>query len=103
MCTVSTVLSVYTPVSIYDTLMHRCLCSNVLLTAVDFFAGIISLSSIRQPDLAPFYRLNITATDGVYIAFCEVNIRVTSANKHTPVFQQAKYEVGEQNTKSSSS
>lgn len=63
---------------------------------VDFhlnFTGVISLSSLRKPDLDTGYRLNVSVTDGVFTAFTRVVINVHNSNNHIPTFAHAVYDM----------
>ena len=55
--------------------------------------GIISLSSLRQPDLLATYILNVSVTDGVFTNFARVKITVRNANSHVPNFEHVTYSV----------
>ncbi|KAM5172175.1 protocadherin Fat 2 [Mantella aurantiaca] len=56
-------------------------------------SGVISLSNLCRNSLDLFYKLQISASDGVYRDTVPVFINVTHANKHTPSFQQDVFEV----------
>ncbi len=57
------------------------------------FAGAISLSSLRKPDLQPSYTLNVSVTDGVFTAFTRVTVIVQNSNAHAPVFPHPVYDM----------
>ena len=72
--------------------------------AIQEFTGIISLSSLRKPELLPSYTLNVSVTDGVFTAFTRVRIAVESSNAHVPAFVQSVYDVDvAENTKKGTS
>ncbi len=58
-----------------------------------FITGVISLSSLRKPDLEASYLLNVSVTDGVFTAFTRVLINVQNSNNHAPAFPHAVYDV----------
>ena len=58
-----------------------------------FVAGVISLSSLRKPDLQADYTLNVSVTDGVFTAFTRVMITVQNSNNHAPTFPHAVYDM----------
>ena len=60
---------------------------------IDDKTGILSLSSLRKPELLPSYTLNISVTDGVFSSFARVKVTVRNSNGHVPVFSHVLYEV----------
>ena len=59
---------------------------------IDALSGVISLSSLRTPDLlASNYVLNVSVTDGVFTNFARVKITVRHANSHVPRFERGVY------------
>ncbi|CAM5108710.1 unnamed protein product [Eretmochelys imbricata] len=55
--------------------------------------GIISISNPRKQTLKRLYNLNVSVSDGVFRSSAQVQITVTGANLHSPVFSQNEYEV----------
>ncbi|XP_042697901.2 protocadherin Fat 1 isoform X7 [Chrysemys picta bellii] len=55
--------------------------------------GIISISNPRKQTLKHLYNLNVSVSDGVFRSSAQVQITVTGANLHSPVFSQNEYEV----------
>ncbi|XP_074848983.1 protocadherin Fat 1 isoform X2 [Carettochelys insculpta] len=55
--------------------------------------GIISISNLRKQTLKPLYNLDVSVSDGVFRSSAQVQITVTGANLHSPVFSQNEYEV----------
>ena len=55
--------------------------------------GIISLSSLRIPQLESNDQLNISVTDAVFTAFALVLITVHKSNNHAPMFPHLMYDV----------
>ena len=53
----------------------------------------ISLSSLRKPDLQASYTLNVSVTDGVFTAFTRVMITVRNSNNHAPCFPHPIYDM----------
>ena len=60
---------------------------------IDENSGILSLSSLRRPDLQPSYQLNVSVTDGVFTNFARVNITVDSSNNFVPTFTHSIFDV----------
>ncbi|XP_075052740.1 protocadherin Fat 1 isoform X1 [Mixophyes fleayi] len=60
---------------------------------IDSKSGIISVSHLRKEVLQAFYILNVSVSDGVFRSSSQVRIAVTSANIHSPTFEQSQYEV----------
>lgn len=56
-------------------------------------SGIITVSNVHQLTQQSTYKLNISATDGVYSSYAQVMIEIESANHHNPVFTRTVYEV----------
>ena len=61
--------------------------------AIDDKMGIVTLSSLRKPDLLPSYILNVSVTDGVFTNFARVIITVRNSNSHAPRFEHVVYDV----------
>lgn len=60
---------------------------------IDEHTGIISLSSLRRPDLQPSYQLNVSVTDGVFTNFARVVVTVESSNNYVPTFTHSIFDV----------
>uniref|UniRef100_A0A8C5K818 FAT atypical cadherin 1 n=1 Tax=Jaculus jaculus TaxID=51337 RepID=A0A8C5K818_JACJA len=61
--------------------------------AIDSETGIITLSRLHRHTLKPFYRLNISVSDGVFRSSAQVHVTVIGGNLHSPVFLHNEYEV----------
>ena len=58
---------------------------------IDSRSGVISLSSLRKPDLQSGYKLNVSVTDGVFTNFARVSVTVKISNHHVPQFEKERY------------
>lgn len=58
---------------------------------IDPETGVISLSHQRLQHMQQLYILNVSASDGVFSATVQVNIRILGANLYSPVFSQRFY------------
>ena len=61
---------------------------------INTYTGIVSLSSIRTPELVEnSYSLNISVTDGVFTSFTYLHINVVHTNDHVPTFSHTIIDV----------
>uniref|UniRef100_A0A665T5P9 FAT atypical cadherin 1a n=1 Tax=Echeneis naucrates TaxID=173247 RepID=A0A665T5P9_ECHNA len=58
---------------------------------MDKHTGTIVISNHRRPHMQPLYKLNVSASDGVFRSSALVIVTVIGANFHNPTFSQVDY------------
>ena len=62
------------------------------LFIIDETIGLVSLSAVNKPQYFVDYILNISVTDGVFMAYCRLRVFAQPFNNHAPYFDSGLYE-----------